>query len=146
MADPPGVAGPGAGYPQWTVNTTGWVVAEVVDAEEKAVAEAATFPDKLVFFTSKAAADNYVASQGETPATSLVPPSAITALNAGSEAAGAGVTVADFLGRLTSKNFVPRLVEIVVGGVLLIVAVKAMAAPATTPVTTKVSSALKWVK
>ncbi len=68
MADkPPGAAGSGAKYPQWVVNTATWTVGEVANPAAKALAIAATWPDKLVFFTSQSAAEQWVKSQGHTP-------------------------------------------------------------------------------
>lgn len=64
MATIPGAAGPGAPFPQWTYNTQSHVVSRVNNAAAKAGAIAVTFPFKLIFFTSEAAATAYATSQG----------------------------------------------------------------------------------
>jgi hypothetical protein len=128
MAGIPGAAGPGAPFPQWTVNTSGFVVAEVVNAQEKALAEAATFPNKLIFFTSRQAALNYVASQGHKPVTT---PAAAAggqaALNVGSKAAAAVgnpldwlSNIGQFFSALTQPNLWLRLTKVLLGGVLVV--------------------------
>lgn len=131
MASPPGAAGPGAGYPQWTVNTTGWVVAEVVNTQEKALAIASTFPSRLVFFTSRQAAEAWARSRGGTPVTA--PAAALggqAALNAGAAAAGgawnAATAVPRFLSMLTSGNLWLRIGEVAAGLILLGIGVNAL--------------------
>lgn len=124
----PGAAGPGAKYPQWSVNTTGWVVAEVVNAQEKTLAEVSTFPDKLVFFTSQAAAEQYARSQGGTPVTSpLGQLGGQAALNAGSRAAAAVGNPLDWLSNigqffsvLTQRNTWQRIIKVLIGAELVI--------------------------
>lgn len=59
-----GEAGAGAGYPQWFYNTTTHTVSKVSSATTKTIAETVSWPAKLVFFTSEAAADSYMNSQG----------------------------------------------------------------------------------
>lgn len=128
MAGIPGAAGPGAPFPQWTVNTSGWVVAEVVNAQAKALAVAASFPNKLVFFTSRQAADNYAHSQGHTPVTT--PTAALggqAAVNAGAKAAAAAgnpldwlSNIGQFFSALTQPNLWLRISKVVLGGVLVV--------------------------
>lgn len=128
MANPPGAAGPGAPFPQWTVNTSGWIVAEVVNAQEKALAEAATWPNRLIFFTSRSAAEAYVTSQGHKAVTS---PAAAAggqaALNAGSKAAAAVgnpldwlANIGQFFSALTQPNLWLRVSKVLLGGVLVV--------------------------
>jgi len=124
MASAPGAAGPGAKFPQWTVNTTGWVVAEVIDAAEKTLAEATVYPDTLIFFTSKASADAYVKSKGGTPVTT--PVAALggqAALNAGSAAVTAA---ANPLAALFQKSIWIRVAEVAAGLILLGIGLNAM--------------------
>jgi hypothetical protein len=124
MASAPGAAGPGAKYPQWTVNTSGWVVAEVIDAAEKTLAEASVYPDTLVFFTSKSAADNYVKSKGGTPVTSpLAAAGGQAALNAG---AAAVTAAANPLAALFQSSIWLRVAEAVAGLILLGIGLNAM--------------------
>lgn len=128
MAGIPGAAGPGAPFPQWTVNTSGWVVAEVVNAQAKALAEAATFPNRLIFFTSRQAALNYVTSQGHKPVTT--PAAALggqAAVNAGAKAAAAVgnpldwlSNIGQFFSALTQRNLWLRVSKVVLGGVLVV--------------------------
>jgi hypothetical protein len=132
MASAPGAAGPGAPFPQWTVNTTGWVVAKVVNAQEKALAIASSFPNKLIFFTSQAAANAYVKSQHATPVSA--PKAAQQALDTGSKAADPASWLSGLGGLLASglesgfiaiikdlwKLLLPAL-EILSGVILLII-------------------------
>ena len=119
MANPPGAAGPGAPFPQWTVNTTGWVVGEVHNAQEKAIALTATFPNKLVFFTSRAAADAYVKAHGATPVTSPLTP-VQNAAGKVEGAVGSATNINNFLSRLTSANTWLRVGEFVLGAMLIL--------------------------
>ena len=124
MASAPGAAGPGAKFPQWTVNTTGWVVAEVIDAAEKTLAEARVYPNTLVFFTSKASADAYVKSKGGTPVTSpLGAAGGQAALNAGSAAVTAA---ANPLAALFQAAIWIRVAEVAAGLILLGIGLNAM--------------------
>ena len=131
MANPPGAAGPGAPFPQWTVTMfagTGYPVAEVVNAQEKALAEATAFPTRLVFFTSQGAAEAYSKSLGgngqQTPAGKL---GGQAALNAGSKAVAAVGNPLDWLSNigqffsvLTQGNTWIRITKVLVGGTLVI--------------------------
>jgi hypothetical protein len=132
MASIPGEAGPGAPFPQWTVtmtSATGYPVAEVTNATEKALAEAAAFPTQLVFFTSESAADSYSKSLGgsgtTTPGAKL---GAQSALNTGTQAVQ-DIATGDITGGLHwpgADNFLVRTLKIVVGGVLLIAGILKM--------------------
>jgi len=127
MATAPGAAVAGSPYPQWSVNTTGYVVAEVGNAATKALAVTATWPDKLVFFTSQASADAWVASQGHSPVTTPVQTAGAAVIN---DATGPISTTAGLIGKagrflddLTSGAFWMRIAEVVAGLVLLAVGV-----------------------
>lgn len=131
MANPPGAAGPGAPFPQWTVTmsaATGYPVAEVVNAQEKTLAEATAFPTRLVFFTSQAAAAAYSRSLGgsgaQTPAGKA---GGQAALNAGSKAAAAVgnpldwlSNIGQFFSALTQPNLWLRVSKVLLGGVLVV--------------------------
>lgn len=131
MASAPGAAGPGAPFPQWTVTmdaATGYPVAEVINAQEKAVAEAVAFPTRIVFFTSQAAASAYSKSlhgSGQTtPAARL---GGQAALNAGAQAAAAVSNPLDWLSNigqffsaLTQPNLWLRVTKVLIGGVMVV--------------------------
>lgn len=123
MASVPGAAGPGAGYPQWSYNTFSHQVAEVPNEFAKAAAEAATFPNKLIFFTSQQAADNYMASQGGGNDTShtILQTGANAASAAGQAAVNAGKGWTALVSGFSGTNFVLRAVKIIVGGMLLLI-------------------------
>lgn len=118
-----GAASPGAGFPQWTVSSENNQVAEVTNATEKAMAEAAVWPYTLTFFASEAAADAYAKSQGGGPDTSKSP------LQTGVNALSGSVpnplaflgNIANFFGDFTQANTWIRVAKVVIGGVLLIV-------------------------
>lgn len=104
-------------------SSTGYPVAEVVNAEEKALAESVAFPTTLVFFTTKAAAESYSKSLGgsgsTTPAAKL---GGQTALNVGSQAAAGAIPgVSGFFTALGQSNTWIRVAKVIVGGVMLIV-------------------------
>jgi hypothetical protein len=133
MAGIPGAAGPGAPFPQWSVNTSGYIVAEVPNASAKAIAEAVTFPDRLVFFTSQQAADRWVASQGHTPVngTTVGQLGGQAVINAGTGAAtkidsAVGNPLAwlsnigQFFTALTQPNLWLRVSKVLLGGVLVV--------------------------
>ncbi len=128
MASIPGAAGPGAKFPQWSYNTTSHQVAEVPDAFAKAAAETATWPDRLIFFTSEQAADAYMASQGGGADTSRSPVQA--AANAASAAGQAAADAAKGGWHLTFGNvsgLLGRSLKIVLGAILLIGGILKMA-------------------
>lgn len=130
MASAPGAAGPGAPFPQWTVTMsapTGYPVGEVVNAEEKALAEATAFPTRIVFFTSQAAAGAYSRSLGgsgqQTPGAKL---GGQAALNAGAKAAAVVnpldwlANIGQFFSALTQPNLWLRVSKVVLGGVMVV--------------------------
>jgi hypothetical protein len=148
VASIPGAAGPGAGYPQWFVDVSGGSGKspdKVTNAATKAFAITVTFPGKLVFFTSEAAAQAYANSQGGSVA---VLPSGVTdagqaALNDAGSAATGLASVPEFLTRLEEPQTWLRVAEVLLGGILLIVAVKGFTDPVTRPVTQGVKSGAK---
>lgn len=108
--------------------STGYPVAEVVNAQEKALAESVAFPTRLVFFTSEAAAAAFSKSQGgsgeRTPAGKA---GGQAALNAGSKAVAAVgnpldwlSNIGQFFSALTQANTWIRITKVLVGGVLVV--------------------------
>lgn len=128
MAGIPGAAGPGAKFPQWTVTmsaATGYPVAEVVNAQEKTLAELAAFPTRLVFFTSQAAAAAYSKSLGGSgKRTAIGAGGGQAVLNAGTGAVGNPLdwlaNIGQFFSAISQPNFVSRLVKVLLGGVFVV--------------------------
>lgn len=114
----PGLAGSGAPFPQWTFNTSTHVIGEVANATAKALAEASTWPAKLIFFTSDSAAENY--ADGNDIDLSGSPLD--TAVNAGSTAAQDTADTASAITGLTgSLKSLAIVVPLVLAGGGLIV-------------------------
>lgn len=152
MANPPGAAGPGAPYPQWYVNLapgTDHVPVKVGNALSKAIANTVNAPFKLVYFTSQSAAQAYANANGGShpilPAniTNDVNNAVNTSTGTVTGAVSAAATVGDFLGRLEEPQTWLRITEVVLGGILLIVAIKGIVSPVTTPITNSVKSGAK---
>ena len=121
MASIPGIAGPGAGYPQWgvAVGSPGQHVTKVTNSIAKYLMESVSFPSKVYFFTSQQAADDWVSGNGGqtfVPGTKTPLNAANNTLNAATSAAGG---TADFLARLSSPNTWVRVGEFVVGALLI---------------------------
>jgi hypothetical protein len=116
---PAGLAGPGAKFPQWTVSTEDYQVAEVINATEKALAEASVFPYSLIFFTNQADAETYAkAHGGGVDLTPLQTPANAVA-NGANALGGLGGWLAGISG-FSGTNFVLRAVKVIAGGFLLI--------------------------
>lgn len=128
--NPSGLAGPGAPFPQWTVILTAaeggntGVVGKVTNALAKALVEATAFPSKVLFFTSQAAAQNYINSHGGAVSKPLQQ-LATAGQNATNAATG---TLAGFL----TSSWPLRIAEIALGLVLVAVGV-AKLVPGFTP-------------
>lgn len=121
MAGTPGAAGAHSGYPQWFVDQTTWVVGKVIDAAEKYVAETTDYPDRLIFFTSQQAAENYShahhgGSNVNTPSTGQ-PNNPLSGLAA----------IGDFFSRLTQASTWIRVAEVLLGAGLIIVGLAKLA-------------------
>jgi hypothetical protein len=129
MAVIPGVAGLGAGYPQWLYNTTTHTVSVVTSPATKFAAESVSWPAKLVFFTSQSAADTYMSSQGGGGDISKSP--LTTAANTGTDVAATvgswGTELAKFLASLQNRQMWLRIAEVIIGLGLIIVAVDELA-------------------
>lgn len=82
MAAIPGAAGPGAGYPQWTYNTTTGAIDKVGNPVAKGIAESVSWPAELIFFTSDQAARSYAATTNIGGADLSASPGAGTVQNA----------------------------------------------------------------
>lgn len=123
----PGAAGPGAKFPQWFVNTTTHTVSEVTSAQTKAAAEAVSFPAKLVFFTSQAAADNFLKANGGggdisgSPLTKAANSGTDAATQAAKDAISWEQALTNFLLALQNPSTWLRATKIVGGGALLII-------------------------
>jgi hypothetical protein len=145
MANPPGAAVLGSPFPQWFIDTAAGSAKtpdKVTNSVTKAVAISVAFPDKLVFFTSQAAAQAYANGIGGSHA---VLPSGVTGtgqdiLNDAGSTVQDAATVPEFLGRLEEGQTWLRVAEVILGGVLLIVALKAMTDPVTAPIRNTVKS------
>jgi hypothetical protein len=124
----PGAAGPGAKFPQWFVNTMTHTVSMVTSPETKAAAEAVSWPATLIFFTSQAAADNYLKANGGGGDISNSPVTKVA--NDGTDAAIKAVkgtaSLTDFLGSLQNANTWIRVAKVVVGASLLIIGIAHM--------------------
>lgn len=128
MASIPGIAGPGAGYPQWGVvaGSPGQHITKVTNAAAKYVMEAVAWPSKVYFFASEQAAKDWVSGHGGQvyiPGTQKPLQTANSALNT---ATGATTGVADFLTRLEKPATWLRIAEGAVGLILLGIAVNAL--------------------
>lgn len=128
MAPIPGIAGPGAGYPQWgvAVGSPGQHVTKVGNSAAKYLMESVSFPSRVYFFTSQAAAENWVNSNGGQtflPGTQAPLGAANNALNA---ATGAVAGVPDFLSRLSNPHTWLRVAEAVVGIAFLVIGLNAL--------------------
>lgn len=111
----PGLAGPGAPFPQWTFNTSTRFIGKIGNAAAKALAETSTWPAKLIFFTSQQAAQNY--ASGNYVDTTNSPADA--AVNAGTGAAtDTASAITGLTGSLKSLSIVVPLV--LAGGGLIV--------------------------
>jgi hypothetical protein len=131
MAPIPGIAGPGAPYPQWgvAVGSPGQHVTKVSNAIAKTVMESVSFPSKVYFFTSEQAATNWVnGNGGQTflPGTQTALNDANAGINTATSAAGTAVDVAGFLSRLSNPHTWLRVAEAVVGIAFLIIGLNAL--------------------
>ena len=148
MANPPGAAVAGSPFPQWFVDVSGGsgrTPNKVTNAVTKAFAISVAFPEKLVFFTSEAAAQAYANSQGGSAA---ILPASVTgpvgsALNDAGSAATGLASVPEFLTRLEEPQTWLRVAEVILGGILVIVALKSLTDPVTAPVRNTVKSGIK---
>lgn len=137
MANPPGAAGPGAKYPQWTVILGGSQrVAEVTNPLEKALAESVAWPSKVYFFTSQAAAQAFAnanGGSGSIPGVNQALNAGNQALNAGTQAvtdvASAGDWVARLTGWLGQGAIWLRIAEVAAGMLVLYIGLKATVTP-----------------
>jgi hypothetical protein len=148
MATPPGAAVKGSPFPQWFIDTSGGsgkTPDKVTNAVTKAFAISVAFPDKLVFFTSQAAAQNYANGIGGSVSVlpSNVTGDAQAALNDAGTTVGDAATVGEFLGRLEEPQTWLRVAEVILGGILLIVALKAISDPVTGPAIRSAKSGVK---
>lgn len=132
MPDIPGAAGPGAKFPQWVYNTQSHTVSKVGNAGAKAGAIAVTFPAKLIFFTSQAAADAYMTSQGGGADVSNSP--ATGAANAGAAAAArlpdTASALSAFYDKVTDGKMWRSLGWLVLGVVLIVIGLVLWLGPA----------------
>ncbi len=131
-----------ATYPQWAVNGTTGVVGEVTNSVEAALAKTVAWPEKEIFFSTKAAADAY-SNTIPGHVTNGIPgltPAAQSALNTATAPVAAATTIPDFLTRLEEPQTWLRVAEVILGGILLIVAIKGMMDPITKPVTNSIKS------
>lgn len=111
-------------YPQWTVVATssGQVttgqVGEVTNAIEENLVKATAFPNKVLFFTTKAAATQYADGHGgaATGPLSSAASAGNAALNAGTSAVSGGWDLA--FGN--TKGLLTRILKVVFGGILLV--------------------------
>jgi len=156
MATIPGLAGPGAPFPQWTVvENPGGVMGgpgEVTNAVTKALVEATAWPSAVLFFTSEQDAANFIKTHGG--GTSSIP--VVTPLinagggvlnNAGQlvqNASDMTGVVKGIFGYLTQPDLWVRVLEIGVGLIILYVGLKA--ATEGTPVGAAASTATRTVK
>lgn len=120
----PGIAGPGAKYPQWgvAVGSPGQHVTKVTNPIAKTLMESVSFPSKVDFFTSEAAAQNWVDSNGG----QTYIPGTQGPLNAANNLLNNATSVPDYLGflkGLTARQLWVRVAEGVLGLALLLVAV-----------------------
>jgi len=105
------------------------VVGKVDNAAEKALVETTAWPSTVLFFTSRAAAQNYVNASGGavSPALQKVASAGQGALNTGTNAiTGTAALIGKagrFLDDLTSSAFWIRIAEVVAGLVLLAIGV-----------------------
>jgi len=130
----PGAAGPGAKFPQWTVvqqgsSTTG-IIGEVGNALIKTTVETVAWPNKVLFFTTKQAAQDYINSHGGAASAPLqaVASAAQAPLNTATgvvESATGGV--GDFLafpekalGWISNRSNIVRVVKVVVGSLMIL--------------------------
>lgn len=125
VAPIPGIAGPGAPYPQWgvAVGSPGQHVTKITNALAKTIMESVSYPSKVYFFTSQQAAENWVASNGgETfiPGTQAPLNAANNAINA---TTGVGTDFYSLAKGLTARQLWVRVAEGVLGLALLLVAV-----------------------
>lgn len=129
-ATPGGLAGPGAGYPQWYFNTTTHEISEVTSSLTKGIAETVSFPAKLVFFTSDAAAQAYAKGNGGGIDISKIGAPVSNATNSIANAAtnvipGLG-QIGGFFSSLSQKNTWIRVLKVVAGGALVIIGLSHM--------------------
>lgn len=127
-----GLAGPGAGYPQYAVVTgagSAYKVEPVSNALSKAALETVSWPHEVIFFVSEAAAQTYVNQHGggaSIPGLNQAANAGATVLNAGTSAVSKSV---GFLNFLKSPGSLTRLTEIVAGLVLVYIGVRAATSP-----------------
>lgn len=121
----PGQAGKGAKFPQWSYNTVTHEVAEVPNSTAKAMADLVSFPDKIIFFATEAAADAYEKSQGGgVDITGSPIQGAVNATASAQSAAQSGAS--SVLSWLNQPDLWTRLGEILVGVILLYTGFKAV--------------------
>jgi len=127
MAPIPGIAGPGAPYPQWgvVVGSPGQHVTKVTNAGAKYLMEAVAFPSKVYFFVSEQAAADWVAANG---GQHYIPGSKgpLTAANTALNTATGLATGAWSLSWAGAGHFALRLAEAVVGIAFLIIGLNAL--------------------
>ena len=125
MVAVPGAAGPGAPYPQWSYNSLTKIVAKVDNPSAKAIEVVVSFPAKLIFFTSQAAADAYMKSQGGGADISK------TAINAAGNATTGipNVLAGGGIGSLFQSAIWERMAEAALGLMLIYIGVKAAVTP-----------------
>jgi hypothetical protein len=98
-------------------------VGEVTNALSKALLETTAFPSKVLFFTSKAAAQNYINASGG----AVSPPLQKIASGGQAVANTATGSVDDFLefpekilGWISNRANIVRVVKVIVGGVMVL--------------------------
>lgn len=127
MASIPGAAGPGAPFPQWTVILGGsQIVGKVSNAVTKAGLEATSWPSKVYFFTSEAAAQAFANSNGGSAQEGPLAPAVSagqSALNAGGSAIASAKNPLQFLQALFTRQNAIRFAEGILGVALILVAV-----------------------
>lgn len=124
----PGEAGPKSGYPQWVYNTVSRVVDIVPNGHAAFLVKLAAWPTKLIFFTSRKAADDYAKAQGggvDITGTGLG-----QTLGTVASAGGAGIgTIGQLIDFIRQPNLWTRVVEIGAGMILVYAALKAIVTP-----------------
>lgn len=116
----PGIAGPGAGYPQWGVvaGSPGQHVTKISNAAAKTLMETVSFPSKVLFFTTQQAAENWVNSNGG----QTFIPGTKAPLNAANNLLNTATDPTAFLKALFTRANAVRLAEGLLGVVLIAVA------------------------
>lgn len=113
----PGSGGGGVKFPEWGV-TRDFQVHEVTNWLERRLVETLSFPYAVVWFESKAAAETFAhKGQGNLPGPTGPPGSPLSGIQ----------NVGDFFHRLTEQSTWIRVGEVIGGGILLFIGVRALA-------------------